>query len=421
MRLSSFRYGWRQAAGDLSGGLIAALIALPYGLAMAALMGLPPATGLFTSLISAPVTAVLGRNPVLIGGPSAGTVPFIAAAVQEHGQAGAAKVVLAAAVFLLVFSTLRLGQLAGRVPHSVVSGFSCGIGAMMVITQLRTVLGLESLPSAGTLLEQLARALRHIGDARWQPVLLAAVAILVSTVAARASSRLPAPLLGLLAALACARLPGISEAEVGVLSVELPPLAAFQWRPADVLDVLPSACGLAFVIAVNLLLTSRVVDHFRGRRRPPRRTDPDAELGAYGIANILCGIFAAPATVGIPARSIANVRCGGTTRVSVVIHALALLALVSLGSPVLQHLPVAALGGVTIWMGFLLLDWSTWRRLQRMRRVDAAAFLCTSASMLVMNPIAAVAAGCALYVALAQASAWWKRTEFTGMGAEAAE
>ncbi len=139
----------------------------------------------------------------------------------------------------------------------------------MVITQLHGA-GLKSCPS-GTLLEQLARAVLHLGDARWQPVLLAAVAILVSTVAARTSPHLPAPLLGLLAALACARLPRISEAEVGTLRVELPrwPLSSGDRR--TVLDVLPSACGLAFVIAVNILLTSRAVDHFRGRHRPPRR------------------------------------------------------------------------------------------------------------------------------------------------------
>ncbi len=134
----------------------------------------------------------------------------------------------------------------------------------------------------------------------------------------------------------------------------------------------------------------------------------------------MCGIFAAPATVGIPARSIANVRCGGTTRVSVLMHAGALFGLVSMGAPVLQHLPVAALGGA-VWMGFLLLDWSTWRRLHRMRRVDAAAFLCTSGGMLVMNPIAAVAAGCALYAAMIQASAWLRQPGFSGMGAQAAE
>ena len=94
-------YGWRGLAGDASGGAIAALIALPYGLAMARLMGLPPALGLFTSIATAPITALLGRNPVLIGGTASATVPFLAAAVQSQGVGGSSKVVLAASVILM--------------------------------------------------------------------------------------------------------------------------------------------------------------------------------------------------------------------------------------------------------------------------------------------------------------------------------
>lgn len=421
MRLPTLRYSWRAAAGDLSGGLIAAFIALPYGLAMASLMGLPPASGLFTSLVSAPVTALWGRNPVMIGGPSAATVPFIAGAVSKHGQAGATKIVLAAAVFLLVFSTLRLGRFASRIPLSVVSGFSCGIGAMMVITQLRTVFGLDGLSGSGTLLQQLLRAVSHLPEARWQPFLLAALAILVASAAARRSPKLPAPLLGLLAALAAAQILGFGEKEVGVLRVELPPFAAFQWRPQDVLDLAPPAAALAFIMGVNILLTSRVVDHFRGRHKSPRRTDPDAELGCYGIANILCGIFAAPASVGIPARSIANVRCGGTTRLSVFWHVVTLAALVGFGAPVLQHLPISALAGVTVWMGFLLLDWSAWRRLPLMRLPEAAAFLTASGGMLFLNPVAAVGAACAVYFLANSFSSWFRQATLARMSTETAD
>src|SRR5690349_1307374 len=78
-------YGWRGLVGDVAGGAIAALVALPYGLALARLMGLPAELGLFTSILTAPVTALFGRNPVLIGGTASATVPFIAAAVHAQG------------------------------------------------------------------------------------------------------------------------------------------------------------------------------------------------------------------------------------------------------------------------------------------------------------------------------------------------
>src|SRR5438046_9532753 len=110
MKLFRARYSWAAFAGDCFGGIIAALIALPYGLAMASLMGLPPVLGIFTSILTAPVTALLGRNPVLIGGTGSATVPFIAEAVRSQGIAGAAKVSIVAAVIMMAFCVLRLGR-----------------------------------------------------------------------------------------------------------------------------------------------------------------------------------------------------------------------------------------------------------------------------------------------------------------------
>src|ERR1700687_1648929 len=140
----STKYTLRVFLGDCFGGVIAALIALPYGLAMASLMGLPPVLGVFTSIITAPVIALLGRNPVLIGGTASATVPFIALAVRQQGIGGAAKVSIVAAVILMLFCVLRLGRHIARVPHAVVTGFSCGIGAMMLISQLDIILGVDS-------------------------------------------------------------------------------------------------------------------------------------------------------------------------------------------------------------------------------------------------------------------------------------
>jgi SulP family sulfate permease len=148
---------------------------------------------------------------------------------------------------------------------------------------------------------------------------------------------------------------------------------------------------------VNILLTSRVVDHFRGRHRPLIRTDADRELGAYGIANLGAAMFGAPMSVGIPARSLASVRCGATTRLSNLAHAAILLGMVAFGGKVIARVPMAALAAVTAWVGISLLEWSTWKRLPRMRRVDAAAFLATATGVLTMNAVVAVALGCALY------------------------
>jgi SulP family sulfate permease len=386
--------------GDLSGGAIASLIALPYGLALASLMGLPPVLGVYTYIITAPFCILLGRNPVLIGGTSAVTIPFIAAAVASEGISGAAKVCVSGAIAMMIFSILRLGRHVSKVPPSVVAGFSCGIGAMMIISQLKVIFALPA-PRGGwseAMLLHLLQVVRALGSMHPVALVVALIVVVIATATALGLPKSPAPLLGVIVAVLVARGFGWHEREVGALSAALPPFAGFRWEPSDVWKVLPAAFGLAFVASVNLLVTSRVVEHFRGRHRHTKKHDADIELGAYGIANLIAGTFAAPLSVGIPARSVANVQCGGSTRLSNLLHALFLIGFLTLGSHFIAQIPLAALAGVTAFVGARLLDWGTWRRLPKMRRVAATAFATTALAVLLVNAIAAVAIGCSCYV-----------------------
>ncbi|WP_031500806.1 SulP family inorganic anion transporter [Bryobacter aggregatus] len=401
MKLPKIDYSWKFFGGDVFGGAIAALIALPYGLAMASLMGIPPIYGLFTSLISAPITAFLGRNPVLIGGTSTVTLPFLASAVHQQGLAGCAKVTLVAAVFMMVFSVLRLGRHIAKIPHTVVSGFSCGIGAMMVVNQLRTILGVQMPPGVAwphSVPGQLKAVLVSLGTAQWAPLTLGIVVIGSAFFFSNLSKKLPAPLLGVVLAIGISVLFGMHEKEVGRLNLNVPEFMGFTWHPIEVLDLINEGFGLAIVSSINLLITSRVVEHFRGRHNPMHAEDADGELGAYGIANVVCGIFAAPMSVGIPARSLANVRCGGSSRVSNLVHAALLLLFLGMGSEMVSHIPLPALAGVTAYVGICLLEWGTWGRLLKMRVVDSGAFLSTALATLLINAVVAVAIGCAFYL-----------------------
>jgi SulP family sulfate permease len=266
----------------------------------------------------------------------------------------------------------------------------------MFISQLHVLFGVKA-PGGDNSLFQFFTVLGEIPGMRFAPLILGGTVMVIAFAVMRWAPRLPAPLLGVALSGAVAYLFGTHEPEVGSLHLALPPFAGFSWTPQDAVTVIPTGLTLAFVASINILLTSRAVEHFRGRHKHQKRTDADAELGAYGIANIAAGMFGAPMSVGIPARSVANVRCGGTTRVSNLMHAVFLFLLVSLGSGALAHIPMAALAGVTAWMGLSLLDVSTWHRLPKMRIVDASAFLVTAVSVLIVNAVVAVLAGCALY------------------------
>ena len=300
---------------------------------------------------------------------------------------------------MMVFCVLRLGRYIQKVPQPVVTGFSCGIGAMMFLSQLATMTGAKAVVdrTSNNLLYQSYQVMAEFSTARPGSILVSLLVIAGAFAAARFAPRAPAPLIGVLLAVAVAAVFGVHEREIGRLPFEVPPFVGFAWAPGDVWDVLPAAFGLAFVSSVNILITSRVVEHFRGRHKHLKRSDADAELGAFGIANVAAGMFGAPMSVGIPARSLASVRCGGTTPVSNILHALMIVGFVGAAGPLIARIPMAALAGVTAYIGICLLEWSTWFRLAKMRRVDAAAFLTTSVAVLVVNAVAAVAIGCSLY------------------------
>ncbi len=272
---------------------------------------------------------------------------------------------------------------------------------MMLVSQLDVILGIASPVSkaSSSVVGTLVNVLANLQHARWMPIVLGLSVMIAAWLSARASSKAPAPLIGIGVALLLAQIIGMREKEVGALPSGLPSLAGFSWSAADVYTVLPSALALALIASANLLITSRVVEHFRGRHHHAKKSDADAELGAFGIANMVAGAFAAPMSVGIPARSLAAVRCGATTRVANLLHGVVLLAFLRFGSGFVSHIPIAALAGVTAWMGVCLLDWSTWKRLPRMRRADATAFLATAVAVLVVNAVAAIAIGCLLYAA----------------------
>ena len=263
---------------------------------------------------------------------------------------------------MLIFAALRLGRYVAKVPHAVVSGFSCGVGAMMVILQLRTLLGLTSSPLARSVspLGQLGQVLLNLPQLRWEPLLMGSIVVVGAMLIARRWPRSPAALMGVGMAVAAGFLFGWRERVLGEIALKMPSIASFVWKSGDLTDIVPNAFGLAFVSSVNILITSRVVEHFRGRHHHSHASDADKELFAYGVANLFSSGIGAPMSVGIPARSLANVRCGGTTRLSNLLHAVFLLILVGIGSAMISQIPLAALAGVTAYVGLSLLEWSTW-------------------------------------------------------------
>jgi SulP family sulfate permease len=189
------RYNWERFLGDCAGGMIAALIALPYGLSMATLMRLPPILGVVTSILTAPITAVLGRNPVLIGGTASATVPFIANAVKAQGIGGARE---------SFHCRFRLHDGLLRSAAGPVCRQGSGDGGGRILSGNRRhhvhladalLLGVHATNSDNSLV-QLFGAMGQIPSMRFAPLLLGGTVMVAAALVMRWSPRLPAPLIG---------------------------------------------------------------------------------------------------------------------------------------------------------------------------------------------------------------------------------
>ena len=130
------------------------------------------------------------------------------------------------------------------------------------------ILGLPTVRSSSTI-GQLGAILDHLGSFHLAPFVTGLVVILAATACTTWAPRVPAPLVGIVLAVLAAKALSFHVGEIGVLPSGLPPFVGFAWSPQDIYTVLPAAFGLAFVTSVNVLITSRVVEHFRRTPPPP--------------------------------------------------------------------------------------------------------------------------------------------------------
>jgi SulP family sulfate permease len=406
---------------DLVAGAVVGTVALPLSMALAIASGVPPQHGLYTAIVAGALIAVLGGSAVQVSGPTAAFVVLLAPVTARFGISGLLIASALAGVVLVGLGLARLGRLIEFVPYPVVTGFTAGIAVVIAVLQLRDFLGL-TLPAASDhalpRLVQTARALptTRIGDLAIGSVTLAV--LLAWPRFGKLGVRVPAPLVALGLAtlagwsLASAR-PELAPATIGTrfeyqmdgrkgagiprgAPTFLVPWhqpgpsstdAAVSWKTIG--DLMPAALAIALLGAIESLLSAVIADGMTGQRH-----DPDAELVAQGVGNIVAPFFGGFAATGAIARTATSIRAGARSPVAAVAHAgFVLLAAVAL-APALSLLPMAALAAL-----LLLVAWnmSDLRHVARMIRTGirgdvALLALCFSLTV-VFDMVVAVSTG----------------------------
>lgn len=375
--------------GDLTGGLTAAVVALPLALAFGVASGAGPVAGLYGAIAVGFFAALFGGTPAQVSGPTGPMTVLMATIVIEfaHNPALVFTVVMLAGVIQMIFGAMRLGRYVTYIPFPVVSGFMTGIGCIIILLELAPLLGHPG--STKGVIHAAMMLPRQILHPDVGAVTVAAVAFGVPFLMPAFVRRwLPAPLLALAAGTFTAmtffpQVPSIGAIPHGLPTLHLPTFE-FGQTPA----VLRAAFALALLGAIDSLLTSLIADSITRHRH-----DSDRELIGQGIGNLAAGFLGAIAGSGATMRTVVNVRAGGRTPVSGAFHALVLLALVLGLSPLVEHIPLAALAAILLRVGWEIIDWPFLRLMRKADRAEVAVMLSVTALTIFVDLITAVGVG----------------------------
>ncbi len=368
----AFAKGYRGAdlRADIMAGTVVGIVALPLSMALAIAVGVPPQHGLYTAAIAGAIVALLGGCKFQVSGPTAAFIVILAPIVTKHGIGGLLTAGFMGGLILVALGLARLGSLIRFIPYPVTTGFTAGIATVIATLQIKDVLGLHTGPMPEHYLEKIVALWRARGTANLSELVVAAVTLALLLTIPRVIKRVPAPLIAIgTAALGAALLhrlfPSFEVATIGtrfhttVNGVDMAgipnaiPSPGLPWgHGAPSLHMITELMGPAFAIAmlgaIESLLSAVIADGMTDTKH-----DPNAELVALGVGNVIAPIFGGIAATGALARTATNIRAGARSPIAAVTHAILVLLSILLLAPLVAYVPMASLAAL-----LLLVAWN---------------------------------------------------------------
>jgi len=392
-------YSWQLFVSDLLAGATVAMVALPLSLAIAIASGADPAKGIVTAIVGGFLISLFGGSRVQIGGPTGAFIVVVFGVIAQHGYDGLVLATFMAGIILLIGGYFRAGNLIAFVPEAVVNGFTIGIGIIIATSQLKDFLGLAVDKVPADFLEKIPA----LWDARETLSLvtlaIALVTLILIVFLRRVAPRFP----GLIVAV------GVGSALVAFMSLPVDTLGSrfgelpsqLPWpqlpdlSPTRIIELLPSAFIIAFLAAVESLLSAMVADKMiDGKHRP------NAELTAQGIANIASALFTGLPATGAIARTATNIKAGGKTPVAGIVHAAVILLVMLLAAPLASYLAMPALAALLSVTAWNMTEPHKWGEYARGRKSDIMLLLLTLVLTVLVDLTVAIGVGVSVGLAL---------------------
>ncbi len=341
---------------DLLAGITVGLVALPLAMAFGIASGVTPQAGLYTAVVAGFLISALGGSRTQIGGPTGAFVVIVAGIVARFGLSGLTMVTLMAGVILLAMGLTGLGSAVRFIPRPVVLGFTNGIAILIASTQIKDFLGLRIGAVPSEFLPRMAALLAHLGSFNLPALLLGVGTLAILVLLPRITTRVPA---SIVAVLVCAGVSAFFRLPVETIGTRfggipqgLPPFAIPSFHAEHILPLIPSAFTVALLAALESMLSAVVADGMTGDRH-----NPNVELVAQGIANMVAPVFGGIPATGAIARTATNIRSGARSPVSGMVHALTLLLILVVAAPLASYIPLTVLAAVLFVVAYRMGEW----------------------------------------------------------------
>ncbi|MDR2927062.1 MAG: STAS domain-containing protein [Cytophagaceae bacterium] len=388
-------YTREQFTRDVMAGVIVGIVALPLAIAFAIASGVGPEKGLITAVIAGFLISLLGGSRVQIGGPTGAFVVIVASIIGAYGIDGLIISTIMAGIILVLFGLLRLGAVIRFIPYPLTVGFTSGIALLIFTTQIKDFFGLQTADLPADFVGKMGVLATSFGSISWAALAIGAMSILITVFWNRVTTRIPGSLIALILSVVLVAISGVEVETIGSkfgeisASVPTPSFPNISWDL--IVQHIAPAFTIAMLGAIESLLSAVVADGMIGGRHRS-----NTELIAQGIANIGSGLFGGIPATGAIARTATNVKNGGRTPVSGIVHAIVLLVIMLFAAKWAKLIPLSTLAGILMVVAYNMSEWRSFKSILKSSRYDVLVLLTAFILTVIVDLTVAIEVGMVL-------------------------
>ena len=381
-----------QVMKDIIAGIIVAVIALPLSIALGISSGVSPEKGLITAIIAGFIISFLGGSRVQIGGPTGAFVIIIYSIIQEYGLNGLITATIMAGIILIIMGALRFGSLIKYIPQTITIGFTAGIAVTLMSTQIKDFFGMQIDTVPSEFFAKWGSYFAHIGSLNKWSLIVGAGSIIIIVFWPKINKTIPGSMIALIVATVFVKALNLPVETIGSRFQEISSAIPMPILPdlsmATINKLFAPAMTIAILAALESLLSAVVADGMISDTH-----DSNMELIGQGVANITCGLFGGIPATGAIARTAANVKSGGKSPISGMVHAITLLATMLVLMPLAKMIPMTTLAAILMVVSYNMSEWRAFKALLKAPKSDVIVLLITFGCTVVFDLVVAISIG----------------------------